>query len=437
MENSKQKLLIEYLISSSDTFAVCQGIVQPDYFDPEYSRAVKFIKEYYEEYNTTPKVNQVKAESGIQFEPQEITRDQIEYTTNEIEKFCKRRAIEKAILASPAMIEDGDYAQVENAIKDAITISLSHNLGLRYYDDPEERLKRMLEEDPVQSTGWSEVDRLLFGGIARKELVLFSANSGGGKSITLANLGLNFANQGLNVLYISLELSEDIVAQRFDTMITGIGRKDWKSHVSEISTRVSAEKEGKGAMDIIQMKSQTKANQIRAFLKEYYLHYDIMPDMLIVDYLDKMAPNEKVDASDVFTKDKLISEQLRDIAVEYNMYVCTASQLNRDAVKATTHDHSHIAGGISKINESDVYISIVMTESMKAAGQIVFTFQKTRNSDGVGHQVYLKWDGKHLRIRDQDNESKQGLTLNKREDSGLIPPSAGGNNLLDLMTSLK
>lgn len=442
MDNKKQKLLIEYLLSSSDTFAICQGIVEPEYFDPELRSSVKFIKDYFNEYNTTPNPDQIEAETGLEIKKREISRDQIAYTTNEIETFCRRRAIERAVLASPKLIEAGDYGTLEAKIRDAIMVSLHNNLGLRYFENPEERLERMLLENPVQSTGWKEVDELLFGGISRKELLLVSANSGGGKSITLSNLGFNFIQQGLNVLYISLELSEDVVAQRFDTMFTGISRRDWKSHVSEITTRLASAKEGSGVLDIIQMKSGTKASDIRAYLKEYYLHYNIMPDLLILDYIDKMHPNEKIDMSDVWTKDKLVSEQLRDIGVEYNMFIATASQLNREAVKASHHDHSHIAGGISKINESDVYWSIVMSESMKAAGQIAFTMQKTRNSDGVGKTVYLRWDGKHLRILDQTGDSKGGnFTLNKKEKIAtndlLDTPSEGGSRLLDLMSSLK
>lgn len=439
MDNKKQKLLIEYLLSSSDTFAVCQGIVQPEYFDPELRGAVKFIKDYYDQYNTTPNPDQLNAEAGIEFTKREVTRDQIEYTTTEIETFCRRRAIERAVLASPKLIEEQNYGALESTIRDAIMISLNRNLGLRYFEDPEERLKRMLQEDPVQPTLWREVDELLFGGISRKELLLVSANSGGGKSITLSNLAFNFAHQGLNVLYLSLELSEEVIAQRFDTMFTGISRRDWKSHISEITVRLAAAKESTGIIDIKQMSSGTTANQLRAYLKEYYLHYHLMPDLLILDYVDKMHPNEKIDMSDVWTKDKLVSEQLRDIGVEYNMFVATASQLNREAVKASHHDHSHIAGGISKINESDVYWSIVMTESMKAAGQIAFTMQKTRNSDGVGKTVYLKWDGKHLRILDQDNDNNGGgLRLKKKDTSDIIDtPSEGGNNLLSLMSSLK
>ena len=98
MDNKKQKLLIEYLISSTDTFAICQGIVEPEYFDPEFRNAVAFIKSYYNKYNTTPDIKQVDAESGVELEVVEVTKDQIAYTTNEIETFCKRRALENCLL---------------------------------------------------------------------------------------------------------------------------------------------------------------------------------------------------------------------------------------------------------------------------------------------------------------------------------------------------
>ena len=329
MQNIKQKLIIEYLLSSPDTFALCQSIVDHTYFDPEYRPTVKFIKEYFEQYNTTPNIEQVKAETDLDISVKQISKDQISYTTNEIETFCRRKALEKAILASPKLIDEGNYGKLEESIKEAMMVSLQHNLGLRYFENIEERLQQMCEDNPVQSTGWDDVDECLFGGISRQELLLVSANSGGGKSITLANLAVNFVEQRLNVLYLSLELSEKIVAQRFDTMFTGISRKEWKSHISEIVTKVTMKGENCGIMDIIQMPSGTKANDIKAYLKEYYLHYDTMPDLLIVDYLDKMSPNQKVDASDVWTKDKLVAEQLRDIGVEYNMFIATASQLNR------------------------------------------------------------------------------------------------------------
>src|ERR1700722_9331445 len=104
MDSIKQKLLIEYLISSSDTFALCQGIVEPDYFDPEFRNTVKFVKDYFQEYDATPEPPQIKAETGTTLERREVSRDEITYCTNEIEKFCRHRAMEKAILNSVSMV---------------------------------------------------------------------------------------------------------------------------------------------------------------------------------------------------------------------------------------------------------------------------------------------------------------------------------------------
>lgn len=431
MNSKKQKLLLEYLLSSSDTFALCHGILQSDYFDPEFRNTVEFIFNYYDQFSTTPTPKQVEAETNVSLELYEILdKDEIDYCSTEVEKFCKRRALELATLSLPALIEKGEYGEAEAVIKDAVTISLNRDLGLNVFENVKERLERVSIENVVHPTGWDELDDKLFGGIARQELTLVSANSGGGKSITLANLGLKFAQDGLNTLYLSLELSQDRIASRNDTMITGINR-DWKFHIDEIATLVTAAGDNCGRYDVKQIPSGSSSNAIRAFLKEYHLSHGFYPDMLIVDYLDEMAPNEKVSADNVWEKDKRCSSQLRQILVDFNMYGATASQLNRSAVGAGAedHDHSQIAGGISKINVADVYWSIIMTDEMRNIGEIVFVLLKTRNSDGVGSQIHLKWDGKFLQIRNQ-----QGLNFVKKQKdtSATDEPENPMNALLEM-----
>jgi sulfur relay (sulfurtransferase) DsrC/TusE family protein len=443
MDNKKQKLLIELLISSPDTFALCQGIVEPSYFDPEFQNAVKFVKEYYDEYNTTPNPQQIEAESGQHLEKREVRRDEVLYCANEIESFCKHRAMEKAILSSIDDVNNKNFGAVEQKIRDAIMVSLNRDLGIRYYEDPEKRLQAMLTGGSVVSTGWTEVDEALYGGLSRKELLLVSANSGGGKSICLANLAMNMSEQGFNILYASLELSEEIIAQRFDTMVTGISRKEWKHHASEIALRVQEAGQNKGHIDIKQFPVGTNAIQIHAYLKEYYLQYGFMPDLLVLDYVDLMHPNEKnIDAGSLWVKDKLCSEQLRDIGVRHNLMVATASQLNRSAVGATHQTHDQIAGGISKINTADVYWSIVMNESQKAKGEICFHFQKTRNSDGVGKTIYLTWIAKHLRIVDREDKGSGPFTfVRKQKDKNIalresiVGDMPTGDGLAGLLTS--
>lgn len=442
MNNNKQKLLLEYLISSPDTFAMCQGIVDPEYFDPTLRNTVKFVKDYYDGYNSLPSPKQIKAETGTDIELTEVKPDKIKWCADEIERFCKNRAMERAILKAVPLVNNGNPEAVEALVKEALLVSLNRDLGLRYYEDPTVRLQKMAESGDLIPTGWTQVDELLYGGIGRKELLLVSANSGGGKSICLANLALNCNERGLNVLYASLELSETVIAQRFDTMITGISRKEWKAHIGEIAVRVEEYGTGKGVIDIKQFSVGTSATQIKAYLKEYYLMYGFLPDVLILDYVDLMHPNERnIDLSDLWTKDKLCSEQLRDVGREYNMLVATASQLNRSAVNATHQSHDQIAGGISKINTADVYWSIVMNATQRAKGELMFHFQKTRNSDGVGNTVYMTWDAKHLRIIDRQNDSDpKPFTFKKKEPSiktELLGDEPSGEGLLDLLTSTR
>lgn len=402
-------------MSSSDTFALCQSIVLPEYFDPEYRNAVSFIKEYFNKYNTTPKPEQIEAETNVELQHRTINKDEIQYTADQIETFCKRSALKKAVLKSPELINQGDFETVEKEIRDAILISLNRDLGLRYFEQVDERLERLQRESNTVSTGWTDFDELLYGGLSFKELALVAANSGGGKSITLANLGYNFLVQGYNVLYISLELDQDTIGQRYDTMFTGVSRRDWKQHVSEISTRVKNVGTQCGVLDIVQLAAGSNANDIRAYLKEFYLHYDMLPDVILVDYLDEMSPNEKISADNIWLYDKFCARELRQIMVDYNAIGVTASQLNREAVKAAQHDHSHIAGGISKINIVDVFWTVVMTSTMQASGDAAFHFQKTRNSDGVGNTVWMHWDGKYLRLTDK--ESTQGINFKSKKEA--------------------
>jgi KaiC/GvpD/RAD55 family RecA-like ATPase len=403
MEDKKQKLLLEYLISSPDTFALCTSIVVPDYFTPELRNTVKFVQQYYDSYNSLPSPQQIQAETDIELGKHEITRDQIEYCANEIEAFCKQSAIEKAILKSPELIEQGKYGEVEQLIKDAVTISLNRDIGLEYFENVRERLERMEKESERLPTGWSQVDEILFGGHARKELLVFSANSGVGKSVALANYGLNQAELGLNVLYISLELSEDLLAQRYDTMISSVSTAIWKLQKEKIVQAVEKKAQESGKITVKRMNSGTTPRDIRAYLKEFELKQGYVPDVLIVDYLDIMGSNERISADNVFEKDKRAAEQLRDIGNDYNMAVATASQQNRSAVDELKINQSHVAGGISKINTSDTWISIVATETMKAQEICKFQFIKTRTSNGVGKQITLKWQSNIRIVDDEDS----------------------------------
>jgi len=440
MNLKKQKLLVEYLISSVDTFALCTTIVKPEYFDPEVRDSVRFVQDYYEQYNSLPTPDQIEAETSQVFDLREVTRDKVEYCSREVERFCRSEAVKKAIMSAAAIYEKGEddrFPEIQNLVKEAILTSLQRDMGTSFFDDVNATLDKLLTAELYEPTRWKEFDEILGGGLARKQMLLLSANSGGGKSIVMANLALNYVESGLNALYISLELSEEMIYQRYIAMVTGHGTKEWQHHKDDVAHKITSTGEKSGNLFIKRMPQGTNSSRIRAYLKEFELKNGFVPDVIVVDYLDLMGSNEKISADNVFEKDKRSSEEFREIANDYNAIGITASQQNRGAVNATELNHSHIAGGISKINTTDVYVSIIMNDQMRAKGEMALQFLKTRSSDGVGQTIHLDYNKVTLRITDPNN-----LTLppkgpsTKREPEPENEIDTVGNGLFDLMSSI-
>jgi len=433
----KQKLLIEYLISSPDIFALCKSIVKSDYFDPEFRKTVDFLHDYYDKYNHIPSADQIEAETNVELKTRITTPDEIEYCATEIETFCKFHAFRLAVISAPKFMDEQNYGAALEKMNEAMAVSLNRDLGIQYFEDPLGRLERMMTAPSRTPTLWVPFDELTNGGVGRKELVLFSANSGGGKSITLANLAVNLLQQRLNVMYITLELSEDLVAQRFDTMFTAVPSVIWQQKYKEIATNLYQISTDTGKLAIKHMPVGTNSNQIRSYLKEFQLKQGYVPDVLIVDYLDIMGTNEKVDANNVSNKDKLATEQLREIVFDYNMIGLTASQQNRAAIDAEQINQGHIAGGITKVNTVDVYVSIILTPTMKASGEIGMIFLKTRNSGGAGETIYLTWINNSLRIvtpaKSHKGDDFSAVIGNKAAQCSKNSTSQNKLSLLDIM----
>ncbi len=665
MNLEKQQLLIEYALSNPDLFAKINHILKPTFVDTQLQRSINFIKDYYEKYKALPNADQITVESGKRYDTSKVlARSELAYTENEWESFCRQKAIEEAIMSSPALIDKGDYSTVEKMIRDAISVGLIKNVGLDYFLDPEDRIKRYLTLNNMISTGWPELDDQLNGGLNRKEMTLFaglpgcitadetvsayvftsdlqrnrqlvrymyqdhhyvegmaddsdipledlfqelsthlsdaqivaSANradhaftfddinhlrqlvtgiggidrvdvkrirdaithvlneymrgaaknytlpqlienhfsaiiyidtpdgfqpigdlvvkpiiachkliTGGnyqlsaaenhlvervendgsttwvpikdveigdyvrtrdgqdvvagiiplgqqvvydlevqhvnhrywggsgisshntGKSLFLANVSVNMLMRGLNVIYITLELSEEVVAKRFDSIVSGVGQADILKNINKVATDISNKANSWGKLFIKRMpESTTCANHIRAYLKEFELMNGIIPDVIAIDYLDLMSPNSKVSAEAIFIKDKYVSEEVRSIGNEYDCIVLSASQFGRggyQSAEKSDQSSDNIAGGISKVNTTDNLFAIIQSEQMKTKGEYMLKLLKTRSSSGVGNFVPLSWDSVSLRIGSVSSDKKLGRA-NFRFDRNKDDPSA-------------
>jgi replicative DNA helicase len=151
--------------------------------------------------------------------------------------------------------------------------------------------------------------------------------------------------------------------------------------------------------------AQSNVNAIRSYIKEVQIQTGLKVDFVMIDYLDLVMPvSVKVNPNDQFIKDKYVSEELRNLAKELGVLLITASQLNRSAVEEIEFDHSHIAGGISKINTADYVFGIFTSRSMRERGKYQIQCMKSRSSTGVGQKIDLEYNIETMRITDEDPE---------------------------------
>jgi hypothetical protein len=414
MNFAKQKMVIEYLLSSKDLYARCASIIKPSFFDPELRKAVLFFQTYYQKYSALPDFNKIEVECDVKLTRREVKYDDVPYISEECEKFAKESAIKEAMQSSMKDMAEGNFDKVTQAILEAAKISLNRNLGIDLYDNPEKQLQECIDSLEFMPTGIRILDDKLGGGLVRKQLTLFSANSGVGKSVVMSNIGDNYAAQGYHVLYISLELPENMIYTRLAAIATGVAISGWKENIPIIAGKLNQIKQkGGGSYRMVRLPNGSNANDLRAYLKQYEMEFERKPDVILVDYLDLMSPIGGTNNLSVSEQDKAKSEQLYEIGVDYNAVMVSASQQNRDGIRMASPDQAVIAGGFSKINIVDNYISLYMTPKMRIEGIMLLYFLKTRSSSAVGENVPVKFNRENLQITDIEDEGKVRAALTR------------------------
>ena len=415
-----QKVYLEMFLTDAQSFVRCQGVFDPDAFDRRLVEPAKFIKTYVDEHNALPTFDMINAATQTDLKhPGELAENHYDWLLQEFETFSRHKALEAAILKSADLLENGEYGPVEELVKKAVQIGLQKDLGTDYFADPRGRLESIKDKNGQISTGWPTLDKKLFGGFNRGELNIFAGGSGSGKSLFMANMGVNWCLQGLNVMYLTFELSEALVSMRVDSMTTEIPSRDVFKSIDDVEMKVRSIGKKSGAFQVKYMPTGKNANDVRAYLKEYEIKTGKKIDVLLIDYLDLMHPiGQKISAENLFVKDKYVSEELRNLAMELNTIFVTASQLNRSSVEEIEFDHSHISGGISKINTADNLIGIFTSRAMRERGRYQIQLMKTRSSSGVNSKIDLEFDVDTLRITDLGEEGQDDYSGASSQSSG-------------------
>ncbi len=405
-----QKLFLEMMLEDASSYVRVQNIYNPQNFDRSVRPVAELIKEHSDKYNTLPDRTQIAAATGVKLQPvPDLNQGHYDWFMQEFEGFTKRQELERAILKAADLLEKGEFEPVEKLIKDAVQISLTKDLGMDFSADPEGMFTRHFEAGGQVSTGWPQLDKLLYGGFSRGELNIFAGGSGSGKSLVMMNIALNWVQQGLHGVYITLELSEELTGLRTAAMLTNMSTKDIRRDKETAALKVSLVGKKSGSYQVKALPAQSNINDIRAFLKEYQVKTGRRVDFMMIDYLDLLMPvSAKVSPNDLFVKDKYVSEELRNLAKELGVLMVTASQLNRSAVEEIEFDHSHISGGISKINTADNVFGIFTSRAMKERGKYQIQCMKSRSSTGVGQKIDLEYNIETMRITDEGGDNPDG-----------------------------
>jgi archaellum biogenesis ATPase FlaH len=350
-------------------------IIQSDYFESDANSWLLEIRlTHFREYKSPPSKDVLKVKvteidndilkTAILEQLKEVFRymesDDLSFVKDEILKFCKNQEIKRAIMDSVGLLKMGNYDEIKTKIDGAMKAGADTNIGLDYKANIAARYAEASRQ--TITTGWDVVDDLMDGGLAPGELGVVMAPAGIGKSWMLINIGANAMRAGHTVIHYTLELNENYVGQRYDSVLTGINAQTLKHHQDTVQEKMNSLRG-----DLIVKYFPTKSVGVMGI--KAHLEKTIMlgktPALVIVDYGDLLKINAKKDKHEALEE---LYEELRGMAGEYDIPVWTASQAGRSALEEDVIEADKIASSYGKVMVADFLMSLSRKVEDKMSG---------------------------------------------------------------------
>ena len=349
-------------------------IIQPDYFESDAnSWLLEILLDHFREYKTPPSKDVLKVKvteidndvlkTAVLEQLKEVFRymesDDLTFVKDEILKFCKNQEIKRAIMDSVGLLKMGSYDEIKSKIDSAMKAGADTDIGHEYKKDVVARYNEAARH--TVTTGWDVIDDLMDGGLAPGELGVVMAPAGIGKSWMLINIGANAIKQNKTVIHYTLELNENYVGQRYDSVITGIAAQNLKNYTDDIEEKL---KNISGELIIKYYPTKSVGVMgIKAHIEKTIM-LGQTPDLIIVDYADLL----KVSSKDKHEALEELYEDLRGMAGEYGVPVWTATQANRSALEDDIIEADKIASSYGKVMVSDFLMSLSRKVEDKLSG---------------------------------------------------------------------
>lgn len=391
---------IIYLAKSDSNFLVqSMPMVKAQYFEyPSHQKFYQIIVDYYQKYKKLPaddfileEVKSLKSSSELlsdyKEELEQINNldekslDNEDYLLDLVENFAREQSIKDAIISSVNLIEQKKYDEIEELVRSALTVTRNLDLGVNYFNSFEHRFSQEKEEQDYKfRTLFDSMNESLEGGLAPKELAMVVAPPGVGKSLYLANQAARSVIDGHDVLYISLEMSEDRVAQRLDSIFTQIKQSELKHRREVVVERFDKIKEAKPNMGSLRIKEfptkRATVNTIRSFLVQLRNVEDFTPDIIIIDYLELLITDSTMKE---YQAQERLAQELRGLAIENKCLVWTATQTNREGRRVSLITDTELADSYGKTRVCDLVFSVNQNELEFDRGEARIYVIKSRN----------------------------------------------------------
>jgi archaellum biogenesis ATPase FlaH len=428
MSNLEQ-VILRNVLTNDEYMRKVLPFIQPDYFQGVYNQLFKQAGTFVAKYNKLPNLDAFKIEidqsdkfnddqyqAAMEILPNlfvDETSDEkwLEDTT---EKWCQDRAIHNAIMESISIIDGKHSTLTKNALPDllskALGVSFDTNIGHDYIENVDQRYDFYHEDEERIPFDLDYFNKITKGGLPNKTLNIALAGTGVGKSLFMCHVAGNALAQGRNVLYITMEMAEERIAERIDAnllnipldQISNISKPVLTSKIDDLASRTN------GKLIIKEYPTgSAHSGHFRALLNELKLKKNFVPELIFIDYLN-ICSSSRMKAMggsiNSYTYIKAIAEELRGLAVEFNVPVVSATQTTRSGFSSSDPGLEDTSESFGLPATADLMFALISSEELEALGQIMVKQLKNRYNDpNYKKRFVVSIDRSRMKLYDADN----------------------------------
>lgn len=416
-DDNFQDRIVAMMVRDTDFMRRTEGLIEPNFFEDMSNQILAAtVMRYYKLYKKAPGdirilVTLIKDDIEKKLIRQEWVAEVVfrlkgtitenpravyaidisdrDFVINKVADFARHQAVSNAILECAEILETKrDFSAIENKIKKALDVgAVVGNTGYNYAAELENRteMRKMQAAGLIVptgiTTGYPDLDKVLFHkGWGRSEMTVLLGAAKSGKTTALISFAINAIAAKYNVLYITLEVSADIIGQRMDANIANQVMMEMGSHIMDVDLKVRDFMRKAGRIEIQEFPTGSlKVSDLNRLVESYKSKGETF-DIIVLDYADLMAPEKYTD--NAIENSKMVYQHLRGLAMREKVALLTATQTNREGAKATVARMTDVADDFNKVRIADLVISINKTEEEKAMGEARLYFAASRNQAG-------------------------------------------------------